>query len=254
MRKLTAFEEKILAVTLKLQYLCDVVDAFKPNTEEGIEYCFGDMFPPVEGQDELEYVVEYLKNYGLNISITFDIRKRDPQEYEYLKKYGEVKYVPLGIIKDENIKKIKTKIKKIINKLDPGTPTGRQQEFEMEEDIEIKNLGIKIERKGYISRKNNKFKINPTDQTLIHVLHYRFMDDKKRCVSANVLAKEIASNEKYIINRISYINQGIKELLKNIRGSTSNINSFIRNEKNRGYQLNPGFVIEFTKKKKIKKK
>jgi hypothetical protein len=253
MGKLTIFEEKILAVLSKLQYLFDVVASYEHNTKEGVEYSFGDMIPPIEGPEEIQYVVQYLKKHGLDISITFNIDNDDPSEPIYIKKYGGIDNVPLGLIKGKNIEEIKKNIKKIINKLDPGTLIGRQQEFEMEEDIEIRNLGIKIEKNGCVSRGRDKFEINPTDQALINTLHYRFLDDKERCVSAKILAKEFTSTEKYIVNRISYINLGIKELIKNVRGPNSNINSFIRNTKGRGYNLNPKFVIEFSKKKKIKK-
>ena len=84
---------------------------------------------------------------------------------------------------------------------------------------------------------------------MIHYLHYRFTEERAQCVPANILARDLGVAERYIVNRISIINQGIEELV--LKGkANSNIDDFIKNEKGRGYHLNSRFIIQFTHKKK----
>lgn len=171
-----------------------------------------------------------------------DVKKNNPELYK--KSVNELRNLLEDTEEKYNV------LRKSIEEYQLDNRFGNKpKELEIEEQIEIKNLDIIIERNNYISRKGKKFKINATDQSLIHSLHYRFMDEKGRCVNVKVLAKELGSKEKYIVNRISYINKGIKELLKDVRGPNSNIDSFIKNKKERGYHLNPRFVTEFSKKK-----
>ena len=100
---MTEFKQKVLKVLEKLQYLCDVAEAYGINTKKGIVYCFDEMFPPIGNPEELEYVVQYLNKSGLEISITFDIRNESPDDDVYVKKYaGEIGRVPLGLIKGKN--------------------------------------------------------------------------------------------------------------------------------------------------------
>ena len=129
---MSEFKQKVLAVLHKLQELCDVVDSYKHDTRRGISYCFGDMFPPVKGQEELQDIVRYFKKNRLDISITFPIWTSDPNEPVWIKKYGEADRVPLGLIKGKNIETIQAVIRNNIDKLNPETDTRQIQTVTVE--------------------------------------------------------------------------------------------------------------------------
>jgi hypothetical protein len=118
---------------------------------------------------------------------------------------------------------------------------------DVNETISIGTLGIIIGA-DYIMKGKEKIPINPTDRSLIEYLQYRFKEEKERCTALDILAKVTGNTEEYVANRISSINKIIRDLV--LKGKTkSNIGDFIKNERKRGYHLNPQFVIDFTKKK-----
>lgn len=107
------------------------------------------------------------------------------------------------------------------------------------EDIFLKSLGIKI-KDNYILRGKEKIEINPTDKALIYYLYYKSVKNTDECCSLNDLSKIEGkeNNEGYIRNRITFINQSIKNIIsKEVRVK---IPRFIVKGKNkRGYHLNP---------------
>jgi hypothetical protein len=128
------------------------------------------------------------------------------------------------------------------------TPKGKNKKFpDLDEPLTIKRLGIRIEGKC-VFFKNKEKKINSTDSALIKYLHYRFEDDERQCVGIDVLARDLMKTEEYLANRISAINIMIKDLILDGRKKTT-LDDFIKNERGRGYHLNPRFVTQFTKKK-----
>ncbi len=206
MKNLTPFEEKVLAVLIKLQYLCDVVESCKHNTKKGIIYSFGEFFPTVEGQGELDYVVEYLKTHGLDISVTFDVANdyllNDPI---YIKQYGEVDNVPLGLIKGENMEEIKKVIEKNIHKLNPRIRVEPIQAIKENPDI-----------KGKKQKFTSKMKI--ADE-------YLFFGDEKIPVERGqkLMAQEFLDNAK-IFRGQELHRKGTPLKIKNIR-ETSHYNN-----------------------------
>jgi hypothetical protein len=139
MTNLTPFQEKVKAVLIKLQYLCDSTASYKPDTKKGIAYSFKDMYPPLKGEEQLQDVVQHLSENGLKISITFPIYNSDPREPMY-KQYGDSENVPLGLIKGKNIEEIKEVIQKNINKLSLET----QSLKENDENSKVKKLKPKF--------------------------------------------------------------------------------------------------------------
>lgn len=128
MTKSLTFPEKLQTVLNALRYRCDVSESHRPRTKAGIKYYFPDMFPPIQGQEELREIVSYLKSKGLDISITFDIDMEDPGQY--------TEKIHLGLIKGENIVAIKQSIDKITNHLVPPAKTEKEQ-------VKIKNVSPK---------------------------------------------------------------------------------------------------------------
>jgi len=119
------------------------------------------------------------------------------------------------------------------------------------EDIEIRNLDVKIQGDYIIFKKEKSTKMNPTDRKLIDFLNYRSLEDKQSCISPEALTREVKKTEGYIKNRIVHINKEIKRLI-NPSGNKTNIDEFIKYESGRGYRLNPRFVIKITKAEKNK--
>lgn len=119
----------------------------------------------------------------------------------------------------------------------------------VKEDIEIKNLDVKIQGDYIFFKKGKSAKMNPTDRRLIDFLNYRSHEDKQYCSSPESLAREAGKAEGYIKNRIVHINKEFKKLI-NPSGNKTNIDELIKYESGRGYRLNPRFVIKITKAEK----
>lgn len=116
MERLSKFKKDVLKVLNNLQNCCDVVESYKHNAKSGIIFSFGDMLPPLKGQDNLRDVMQYLNKNGLDISITFDLDS-DPQQLVRSMKFDSVESVPLGLIKGKNLKSIQEAIRDNIEKL-----------------------------------------------------------------------------------------------------------------------------------------
>ena len=115
------------------------------------------------------------------------------------------------------------------------------------ESIFLKTLEIEI-KGNYIIRGKKKTKINPTDKAIIYTLYFRSLKNSDECCSLNDLSrsKDINKSEKYIKNRITSINQTIPKIINpNIK---LRIGKFIKNERGRGYHLNPKIFHTKTKK------
>lgn len=115
------------------------------------------------------------------------------------------------------------------------------------EDILLKTLGIKI-KGDYILRGDSKKEINPTDKALIYFLYFKLIKNADECFSIKDLSKEeeIKKSERYIKNRITFINQSIREIIS--KQLKLRIGRFIKNERKRGYRLNPKILLIKTKK------
>jgi len=110
----------------------------------------------------------------------------------------------------------------------------------IKEPIKISSLGVEI-CGNYIKKGDDKFRLNNTDRWLIYFLYYKSIENIDECFSLNRLTKEMESEmgikkEVYIRNRISSINKGLKRLI--VKGKT-NIGDIVKNERGRGYHLNP---------------
>lgn len=115
---MTKFKKNILTILHKLQERCDIAEAYEPDTKKGIPYCIKDMFPHLDGQEDLRATVQYLRKNGLNISITLDI-ERNSEEVVQNDGYQDEDSVVVGIIKGKNIEAIKKVIENNIKKLNP---------------------------------------------------------------------------------------------------------------------------------------
>lgn len=114
---------------------------------------------------------------------------------------------------------------------------------ETNEDIFLKTLGITI-KGDYILKGEKKEKINVTDKTLIYYLYYKSFTNPDECFSIKDLSSstEIDKSEKYISNRISYINKKIRQIIS--KSVKIKIGKFIIKEKSRGYHLNPKILTK----------
>lgn len=115
------------------------------------------------------------------------------------------------------------------------------------EDILLKTLGIKI-KGNYVLRGEEKREVNPTDKALIYFLYFKSIKNADECFSLKDLskAKEIKQSERYIKNRITYINQTVKKIIS--QSLKLKISRFIKNESRRGYHLNPKILLIKPKK------
>ncbi len=119
---------------------------------------------------------------------------------------------------------------------------------EINETIKLKTLGIKIEEKE-ISRGIIKKGINPTDRAIIYYLYCRFIEDAEQCIKLEIFATKIKKEERNIQNRITKINNMIREFVLNGKNGWLSKNDFIKYENERGYHLNPRLLIQFRKGK-----
>jgi hypothetical protein len=118
---------------------------------------------------------------------------------------------------------------------------------EANEDILLKICGIKIKGNKIIKGTKSKI-INPTDKALIYFFYDKSIINKDECFTAEDLssAEEIKKNKRYILNRITAINNAIKSVLSERTKST---NKLIVKEKDRqGYHLNPKLFTKNIKK------
>ena len=115
---MTEFKENIFKILYKLQHRCEIAEIYRQDTKRGIPYYTGDIFPYLNGQEDLRATVEYLKENGLKISITLDL-ERNLEEVVQNDGYLDEDSVEVGRIKGKNIETIKKVIENNIKKLNP---------------------------------------------------------------------------------------------------------------------------------------
>lgn len=108
------------------------------------------------------------------------------------------------------------------------------------EEIRLKSLGIKIRGDEILRNDILKEKLNLTDQKLLYFLYYRFLDNPDECFKVNKIAQEIKKKAGNIKNRITMINKKIGNIIYPNKNKGI---IFIKNESNRGYHLNPTYMI-----------
>lgn len=105
------------------------------------------------------------------------------------------------------------------------------------------SIGIEIQGKRVSKKNGAKFPLNPTDRAIVYFLYSKFQENSEQSFAASTIAREVSQGrklvgERYVIVRISDINGKIRALI--VVGKT-NIDDFIKNERGRGYRLNPIF-------------
>lgn len=117
MANLNLLEQEVLPLLRRLEYRCESVGLQNPEEIEKkgfIEIMVSDVdFKLISRRDMLKSVEAYLQKNGLDFSITANLDDDTPEEYDL-----DYDYVPIGIIKGENIEAIKTKIENIISELE----------------------------------------------------------------------------------------------------------------------------------------
>lgn len=176
-----------------------------------------------------------------------DVKNNNPKMY---KKFAN----ELSILLEDTEKKynvFRKSIEGYLLKDDTDKIKTKEQESkkysDANEDILLKLLNIKI-KGNYIIRGNDKEEINPTDKALIYFLYFKSMKNVDECFSLGDLSKtkEIGQSERYIKNRIADVNKSIRRIIApNLRVK---IGRFIKNERKRGYHLNPRILLTKPKK------
>ena len=107
------------------------------------------------------------------------------------------------------------------------------------EEIRLKSYGIKIIGKNiYCKNIKNKKVFNQTEESLIYFLYIKHINNKDECFNIETLAKELNTSSGYLKNRIINIHKILGKVVSEI--TPPNI-QFIKNEKGRGYHLNPKY-------------
>ncbi len=109
MGNLTLFEQEILKVLEMIEYRCESTEILDSETKS-LEIFYTDKNrPPLEEELTKMVVIEkYLKKNGINFKLTHNFID-EPERSDG--------FIMLGIIKDENIKNIKSKVLKLISEL-----------------------------------------------------------------------------------------------------------------------------------------
>jgi hypothetical protein len=104
------------------------------------------------------------------------------------------------------------------------------------EAIRIPTLGI-IFNGVTMTKGSIKKMIMPTDVAILKFLYQQHLEDSDECFSTTTIAEKCESTPGYIKNRISELNKIVMKITK--ESQISYVGSFIKNEKVRGYHLNP---------------
>lgn len=254
MKNLTLLEQEALGILKQLERCCEVIELHNPeyvSEKKFLEVNFGDLdFSVLKKGENIHDIEKYLQKNGVNFSITFDLINEFPDMY-IDREHPDESFIELGVIRGENIQDIKEKIKGLIYKINYTTRNAKEEEskkyYDANEDIFLKTLKLKI-KGNYILRGEKMEEINPTDKALIYFLYFKSIKNADECFSIKDLsvAEEIKQSERYIKNRITVINQSIKRMLyPNLK---LKIGRFIKNERGRGYHLNPKILLIKPKK------
>ncbi len=185
------------------------------------------------GMEEMKENIKLAKNELISLLDNIQIvREKDPE-------YKATTGLEDGDLRDHIVSLIESG-----KKIYPKSLLGLKEELldkkydESNEDILLKTLGVKIKGDKIIKGTENKH-INSTDKALIYYLYDKSIINKDECFSIDDLskAKEINKSKRYTQNRITAVNNTVKEILserKNIK-----IKLIIKEKNRHGYHLNP---------------
>lgn len=118
----TELEKQALILLPQLEYCSNVVKLSDPDSKKPLVITFGDIgVSSIRKLDDLYGIALYLRERGLNFSITYDFKHYQPHEdvhYGWAETEDEVE---IGIVKGESIGAIDAKIHEIIVSLEGGT-------------------------------------------------------------------------------------------------------------------------------------
>lgn len=251
---MTEFKKNILTILHKLQERCDIAEAYEPDTKKGIPYCIKDIAPPITGPEHLESLwaaVQYLKNNGLDISITLDF-ERNLEEVVQNDGYQDEDSVEVGIIKGENIQDIKTRIKELINTLSSERSVPIVENILTEDRLSDNISALSEDRMGYLifcgekipigEISTCKFKLVETlcgmglgrGKTIDVVFDYIKVEKDKNKVDSRLESPFLASNRKLelIKNQMREVNRAITEYVKKRKLKKFKFRLKIKSERN----------------------
>mgnify|MGYP001557973295 FL=1 len=234
---MTEFKKNILKILYNLQHRCEIAEINKFNTKKGIPFYIKDIAPPITGQEyleDLQTTFQYLKNNGLDISITLDF-ERNLAEVVQNDGYLDEDSVEVGLIKGDNIQDIQTKIKELINMLSSERSVPIVKDTLTEEDkpsdriLPLSENGI-----GYLifygekipigEISTGKFKLVETlcgmglrkGKTIDTVFDYIKVEKDKNKIDASLGSPYLARNRKLVLieNQMREVNRAITEYVE----------------------------------------
>jgi hypothetical protein len=149
MENSTLLEQEALEVLRQLEYCCDQFELHHRQKEDGSEIQVEIMAtdinitPTFNKIENLYNVEKYLKNNGLDFSITFDLMNETPMAHLDSIHPSE-DFVQIAIIKGESMKTIKTKINELKNKLNKhqaGTASIKDSDIVLDYETCVLKLG-----------------------------------------------------------------------------------------------------------------
>ena len=199
--------------------------------------------PLLKDRNGLEKILNIIQSKS-NDKISWKIK----EEYKFVK--GDIRagdldpysrtsatFYPAGIeIHVSDFNKIKEYFNIIFSNLDIKVKNIINKSY-LREEIFLSNINIKINGR-FISRGEIKKKkvFDPTEEELIYFLYNQHLNNSNNCFTIQNISKEVNKKEGSIRNRISNVNEEIR----NIISVTKKVNILlIKNEKGRGYRLNP---------------